>query len=286
MRLRADWLANALTVPYVPTLGPVHPDTATVELFEAVFTIPPGRFLPYDKDQRWFTHKDETVLTEHIHHGAEQTIIATLGRRGAGRVTIYHYARHEPDVLTVRETAQKLVAEYGVDTGRVVWFQHTTHPDAMCSRALLADTTTAGTAPDGRVLDLRNGTPANAASFAEFAPMAGDGMAYLGRLWAEGNVKDPILVAVAGRHVVGAIGPMQIYPVPAGKRQLLPQYFAVLPEHRRAGHGRALWRAAQQWGRANGASYQVLQAVPGSPADHLYHSESVHPLGVVCTVAA
>lgn len=284
MRLRADWLANCLTAPYVPTLGPVHPDCATADLFEAVFTTPPGTFLPYDKDQRWFTTKDEMVLVEQIQHSVEQTTIATLNRRGGGRITAYHYAQQPPDMVTAAEATQKLVAEHGVEAGRVVWFQHSTpHADTKCSRVLLSSTTTPGAAPKGPVVDLHDCPPEVQADFTEFAPKAGDGMAYLGRLWAEGAVHDPVLVAVAGQRVVGAIGPMQTFPTPNGERQLLPQYFAVLPEHRRAGHGRVLWRAAQQWGNHHGAAYQLLQAVPNSPADHLYRSEGVRLLGVVCT---
>jgi len=285
--LRADWLTCAVTVPYVPTLGPVHPDAPTVDLFEAVLDLEPGRFLPYDKDQRWTDRKDETVLVEHTEHTAEKTTVTTLAGRRGGRVTVYHYAQTPPDLLPACENAAKLAAEYGVDASRVVWFQHTPPtPGVTYARALLAPTGEPGTDPDRPVLALDNCPPGVRESFLDFSALAGDGMAHLGRCWAEDRISGPVLVAVNGERVVGAIGPIQTYPGPTGAPQLLPQYLAVLPGHRCGGHGRALWRAAQRWGHAAGAAYQLLQVAPGSAADELYHGEGAHPLGLVCTVAA
>jgi hypothetical protein len=69
MRLLWDWLHPVIQVPYVPTIGPVHPDALTPGLFDDVLRVAgSGMFLPYDKDQRWTTTKDETVLPEHIEH--------------------------------------------------------------------------------------------------------------------------------------------------------------------------------------------------------------------------
>ena len=39
MRFREDWLADVIRVPYVPTLGPVHPQADLPELFEAVVSL-------------------------------------------------------------------------------------------------------------------------------------------------------------------------------------------------------------------------------------------------------
>jgi len=51
MRFRWDWLSAVLHVPYVPTLGAVHPQALSAELFEAVVSVAgTGEFLPYDKD--------------------------------------------------------------------------------------------------------------------------------------------------------------------------------------------------------------------------------------------
>ena len=54
MAIRWDWLQSLITVPYVPALGPVHPEAVTPGLLADVTGIAgTGRFLPYDKDLRW-----------------------------------------------------------------------------------------------------------------------------------------------------------------------------------------------------------------------------------------
>jgi GNAT superfamily N-acetyltransferase len=68
-----------------------------------------------------------------------------------------------------------------------------------------------------------------------------------------------------------------------GTRMQPPQYFAVHPNYRRRGHGRALWRAAMAWGADNGAQYKVLQAAAGSASERLYMSEGMFTLGFVCS---
>lgn len=284
--LRAQWLRDAVTVPHVPTLGPVHPDAGTADLFTAVHRIEPGQFLPFDKDRRWATHKDETVLVGHTRHTPRRTTVATLARRQS-RLTVYHYASTRPDLPAAQEQAAALARRYGATAARVVWFQHSPPPSAIgCVRALVAPTGIAGAVPDRPILALGDCSPPVRDSFAEFCRHIGEGMAHLGRRWAARQITVPIFVAIDGNEVVGAIGPMQTLPGPTETWQLLPQYFAVLPTHRQSGHGRALWRAAQHWGRRAGAAYQLLQTTPDSPAEALYRSEGARPIGLVCTVPA
>ncbi|MGH3599883.1 MAG: hypothetical protein ACRDQH_06340, partial [Pseudonocardiaceae bacterium] len=69
MRFQWDWLRHALRVPYVPTLGPVHPDTLSPELFDDVLAVSTtGQVLPFDKDRRWSPRKNQTVLVAEIIH--------------------------------------------------------------------------------------------------------------------------------------------------------------------------------------------------------------------------
>ncbi|MER5608263.1 GNAT family N-acetyltransferase [Micromonospora tulbaghiae] len=281
--LHEDW-TDTITVPYVPTIGPVHPDSV-VEVFRAVLASRPGEFLPYDKERRWADRKDERVLPGELEQRPDRTAVATLARRRGGRVTVYEYGP-AVDVAAARARAATLAARHGAASAHVVWPGPAPVAEGRAVRVLLAPTARPGPDPDRPVLHLADLPAEVRATFSGFCAAAGPGMAHLGRRWAADDVDAPILVTVAGGRVVGAIGPMQVAPGPDGALQLLPQYLAVDPQRRRGGHGRALWRAGQRWGRTAGAAYQLLQVEAGSPAAGLYASEGVGDLGAVCTVIA
>ncbi|GEB61898.1 hypothetical protein SGA01_75030 [Streptomyces gardneri] len=78
---------------------------------------------------------------------------------------------------------------------------------------------------------------------------------------------------------MGAIGPMEVRTDARGRPQLMPQYFAVLPEVRGQGLGRVLWRAAMHWGQSHGAAYQLLQTELDGPSDRLCQAEGLASLG-------
>ena len=294
MRWHPDHLARMLCVPYVPTLGPVHPAALSPTLFGAVAAVAgTGRFLPHDPDQRWSATKDEQVLPDRIHQGPEQVIVPTLRHRAGGTITMYHYQPIPPELPSALEVAAMLRSTYQVATGRVVWFgpdpagdkPADATPGTRRTRVLLKNfdhTTPLDPVPE-QVVDLDSSTPQVRASFASFATaMAGEGFGFLHTRWQAGMVDGPILVAVADHQVVGAIGPLRILPDPVGALRLLPQYLAVLPTHRSRGHGRALWRTAARWGQFNGAAYQLLQAVVDGASDRMFLTEGLTSLGFVC----
>ncbi len=88
MLFRWDWLRPVLTAPVVPTLGPVHPHALTVDLFSATLVAAASQrhFLPYDKDRRWGTEKQEAILLDDVVHHPDHTLIPTLLSRGRGAV--------------------------------------------------------------------------------------------------------------------------------------------------------------------------------------------------------
>jgi len=277
MRLRWDWLHPVMRVPYVPTLGAVHPDSSLPELFADVLAVAgTGRFLPYDRDARWSDTKDKAVLAGDVVHPADGTLIPVVGRRGVGLVGVYPSGGRPQDRAEAAELAAKLAAVHGTAKARVVWFQspgRTPDSGSHCTRVQLRRFTvhTPSRSPRGAVpLD---GCPAPVReTFAAFAQeLAADGFAFLhGRMLAGGV--GPVLVTIADERVVGAIGPMEIAPDREGRPSLLPQYFGVLPDRRGEGHGRALWRAAMDWGQTHGADYQLLQTVLGGASDRLCQS--------------
>jgi hypothetical protein len=220
MRLRWDWFRSVAPVPYVPTLGVVHPLALTAQLLQDVLDVSgTGRFLPHDKDQRWATSKDEMVLVEDITHTPHRTIIPTLARRSWGLVKIHCYGTAVPGLPHLAKTAGQLRAEHGAAAARVIWFHPPGDPPTTAGAGgirVLLKTFGAAERPVPGVTDLRETPAAVQATFPGFAQaLVGDGFAFLHQQMQAGNVDGPVLVAVEDDRVVGAIGPMQTMPDPA-----------------------------------------------------------------------
>ncbi|MEU6617622.1 GNAT family N-acetyltransferase [Streptomyces parvus] len=281
MFFRWDWLRPQLTAPIVPTLGPVHPEALSVGIFEdtlrAAYT---GDFLPYDKDQRWAGEKDEKVLREDVVHQPEHTLIPTLTRRGRGTVKVFAYGLLDSVNDEAAELAAKLASVHDVAGARVVrpLSPETAHPRG--TRIQLKDFTTGPCpTPDGPVRSITAWPTAVQTTFVPFAEtMAADGLAFLHTQMQAGQCGPVLATAIEGR-IVGAIGPMEVRADAIGRPQLMPQYFAVLPEARGQGIGRILWQAAMHWGQAHGAAYQLLQTEVDGPSDRLCRSEGLASLG-------
>ncbi|MFD0315443.1 GNAT family N-acetyltransferase [Streptomyces flavalbus] len=285
MRFSWDLIEPVLPVPYVPTLGPVRRDDPVRDLFEAVVeNAGTGRFLPYDKDQRWSPTKTERVILDAIEHDRRLTLIPTFSERGGGVVKVHVYGS-TPDSLSVAAVlAGKLAAAYGARQARVVWFLGPEHSEAYArgvgTRVQLKDFAAGpGEAPGVPVLEY--GPLDEPEQFRVFAnQMAAHGFAFLHEQMLDGAV-GPVLVVLDDGVVAGAIGPMETMGDAAGRLRLLPQYFGVLPQYRGRGYGRALWRAAMHWGHDHGASYQLLQTEVGGASDRLCAAEGLTSLGFV-----
>ncbi|MEU6483838.1 GNAT family N-acetyltransferase [Streptomyces sp. NPDC046887] len=281
MFFRWDWLRPQLTAPIVPTLGPVHPDTLSVDLFEDVLrAAATGGFLPYDKDRRWGGRKDEKVLREDVVHQPERTLVPTLDQRGRGTVKVFAYGPHDSVVAEATELAAKLAAVHDVTGARVVRPLGPESARPRGTRIQLKDFAIGPCpAPGGPVRTVTAWPTDVQATFAPFAEaMAADGLAFLHTRMRAGRCGPVLAAAVEGR-IVGAIGPMEVCPDAIGRPQLMPQYFAVLPESRGQGLGRLLWRAAMHWGQAHGAAYQLLQTEVDGPSDRLCQAEGLVSLG-------
>ncbi|MGH3918909.1 MAG: GNAT family N-acetyltransferase [Pseudonocardiaceae bacterium] len=270
-----------VTVPYIPTLGPVGPRALSEELFNAVVDIAgTDRFLPYDKDQRWSSAKDEWLIVDEIIHEPDRTVIPTLSTRGRGLVKVHYYGGGGPILSEVTEWLCSWSAAFDVAGGRVIWFHST--PDGARTRLMLKTFADQDKRHYGHVVGLEDCDVAD--TFPAFAEQLGaDGFAFLYQRIKAGLADGPILVTVEDRHIVGAIGPLGILLDATGTRTQPPQYFAVHPDYRHRGHGRALWQAAIAWGAENGAEYKVLQAASGSAAELFYISEGMSTLGFVCS---
>ncbi|MEU3842895.1 GNAT family N-acetyltransferase [Streptomyces sp. NPDC028635] len=286
MFFRWDWLRPVLTAPIVPTLGPVHPHALTVDLFEDIRTAAAmdRYFLHYDKDRRWSSEKDETVIADGIVHQPDVTLIPTLSTRGRGTTKVFAYG-HRGDILSeAADLAAKIAAEYGVAGARVV---RPLGPEAVPVSGVRIQLQDFAARPcEDRGGPVRPFTAWPAAVRDTFEPyaqaMAADGLLFL-HSQMQAGLCGPVLTAALEGRVVGAIGPMEIRPDAVGYRQLMPQYFAVLPDARGNGLGRLLWRAAMHWGQSHGADYQLLQTEVGGASDQLCRAERLASLGFVTT---
>ena len=284
MRFRADWLREVLTVPYVPILGPVHPDLVDAALFEDVLAAAlDGLVLPYDKDSRWTDRAHEIPLVDEIVHRPEHTVIPVLSRRGAGTIKLFYYGQH-PDLPELRRLAQRVCNTNRAAQGRVIVFSEKAPAHAGAStRILIKDFR--GTSASTRTSPVAELHPDQRAEFLALAnSLANHGFGFLGRRLVNDAIDGPILVAWEETRMVGAIGPLDILRDRQGTRMLLPQYFGVLPKHHGRGHGRSLWRAAADWGHRHGAVYQLLQTKPGQASDRLFLTEGLRSLGFTTAV--
>jgi hypothetical protein len=94
MGIRWSWLQPLMCVPYVPTLGPMHPAAVTVGLFADVIEVAgTGRFLSYDKDRRWGGAKDDQVLTGAIAQEPGLVLLPTLSARRTRCVKVHVYSQ-------------------------------------------------------------------------------------------------------------------------------------------------------------------------------------------------
>ncbi|MEY9844913.1 GNAT family N-acetyltransferase [Streptacidiphilus sp. MAP5-3] len=306
MDLSWDLLRPVMRVPYVPTLGPIHPDALGPDLLADVLAVAgTGRFLPYDKDHRWSGVKDERIMPQDVEHGPDRTVIPTISPWGRGMVKVHYFGTDPAPVAELLQFARKLAAREDVDRARAIWFrpdrpdqpEQVDRPDqadrperqsgVAVTRVQLKTFRPGENEPVDGVEDLRHLPEQVRARFAVFAEqMAADGFAFLWRRFQADAQTGPVLTIVSGGRIVGAIGPMETMKDPAGRVRLLPQYFGVLPEQRGHGHGRRLWRAAMHWGQSSGADYQLLLTRLGGASDALCQAEGLDTLGFVHTASA
>jgi hypothetical protein len=139
MAISWEWLQPLITTPYVPALGPAHPQAVT-----------PGRFLPHDKDRRWADRKDEQVLPESIIQGPSLVMIPTLRTGRASCIRVYIYSRQPQSALNqAAALGRRLCEQHDAAKGRLSWFLppgSDPDPVAACTRTQMR--TFSSTQPD------------------------------------------------------------------------------------------------------------------------------------------
>ena len=233
MRIRWDWLHPVLTTPYVPTLGPAHPQVIAAQLFaDAVEITGTGRFLPYDKDRRWAASKDEHVLAGDIAQQPGLVLVPTFSsHRRAVKVHIYSNRTHDA-LSQAAGLAERLCASHSARTGRLIWLLppgSAPDPGVACTRIQMRTFSPGRHGPTAEPgpglvvsLELDEVPDPVRATFSTFAEkLAAEGFAFLDARIRQGGGVGPVLTCVWDGRVVGAIGPMEIMPDSRGVALLL-----------------------------------------------------------------
>lgn len=278
MSFDADLFLKQTDVPFVPTLGAVHPRALAASVSGLISFAHDGTFLPYDKEKRWGGVKRERVLKDHIFQDESQTVIPTYQDGTVPLVRLYCYG--VPALLeSVHKKFRKLYPQtriQAVSFGADQDFK----PDSivfLCGMGLSilsVETQTSSLSvlsPDiAKTIGL----------LAENDPDNG-GFAFLKERLEQNNDDGEIFVTVENGTITGAVGPLKTMTDAAGKLTCYPVYYGVSKEYRRKGLGRALWSTAINWAQKNYVQYVVLQAQAGSPAEYFYHGLGLVSLGGV-----
>jgi hypothetical protein len=232
MGIRWDWLQPLIIAPYVPTLGPAHPEVVTPGLFaDVIETARTGRFLPHDKDRRWADRKNEQVLTGAITQEPGLVLIPTLSTRRQC-VKVHVYSQQPLGVLSrAEDLGRRLCDEHSAEKGRLFWFLppgSDPDPVAACTRIQMRtfDPGHDAPAPESGIVPLGEVTGPVRATFSVFSQkLAAEGFAFLDSRIREHGGVGPVLTCQRDGKVAGAIGPMEIMPDSRGTARLLPQYF-------------------------------------------------------------
>jgi len=277
----ATLLRSLITVPYLPLLGPVHPECLDDALVADVFRIgSTDGLLPYDKDRRWYATKPAMILVETIARTPGGMIIPVVTRQKQ-RVRLLCYGTVAPDALVeCVAVINKQIPNYQIS---VVNF-------AATATAAVADAATIIFLKRFTTGDVRPADPGveriAAAEAGDLASLAADadngGFGFLAREYGARKLGSTFVARDRG-EVVAAVGPIDTMTDSAGRRFCLPPYVGVASKFRGRGLGTRVWAAAMAEAAAGGAAYLLLQAEAGQAAASFYERQGLEKLGAVIT---
>lgn len=264
-------------VPYVPALGDVYPSAFNKSVEGVISVAGTTDFLPYDKDQRWYQTKQETVLKEFLYQDNFKTIIPTISLINKPLIKLHYYSKETginlPDL-------EKLKQKFPNTPIQLITFQKELNPE-YSSAVFIAELNDIEIKTYPTIVPIETLSPTIAATLPDLANNAPDngGFIFLWERYSQ-NFKDgEILVYTEDDRIKGAIGPLKIGEDAIGQKNLMPPYFGVATDCRRNGIGKALWQAAISWAKNNKAEYLVFSAESSSPAHNFYNALGVKCLG-------
>ncbi len=276
MKLDSDLFLEHMTVPFVPTLGAMHPCALSASVMGVLNFAHDGSFLPYDKEKRWGGVKRERLLKEHIFQDKSCTIIPTLN--DSSLIRLYCYGA-EDALGEQQDSLRKLYPDAKFQAVRF----GANEDFKSDSIVFLADNGLHVPAAKMNAVPFKSLSLPAAETIGLLAKNDADnsGFQFLQDRLAQGHDDGEIFVTVENDAVSGAVGPLQTMTDAAGQLTRYPVYFGVLKNARDKGLGTALWSAAINWAEKEGVQYIILQARTGSPAEHFYRRMGLKALGGV-----
>lgn len=275
----AGLLLSLITVPYLPLLGPAHPDCLDEALVADIFRAgATNGLLPYDKDRRWFTKKPAMILFDAIYRNPLGMIIPVIAH-DMQRIRLLCYGEIPTDALdNCTESIRKPYPDYQMTA---LSFAVTAESGEDAAIIFLKRFTGSDVQPeDPTVKWIDAGNASDLASLSEESENSGFG--FLSTEYGARQLGPTFVICDQGQ-VVAAVGPIDTLLDSAGQSYCLPPYVGVASKYRGQGLGTRVWKAAMSNAATDGATYLMLQAEAGQAAESFYVRQGLMKLGAVIT---
>lgn len=282
------------SVCYLPVLGPVYTGNNSVEqvLSDVLSGLADGEFLFYDKNKRWYTSPPERVLVADIVVVPGGIFIPAKNSFRKNTLKIFYYSSRavdDTDVEKAREIWEALRRREDFEKCTLYSFLPPAMRGFSVQHNLYLQRISEG--------DLLSESPPEICLFCDLVEETKKTFAFLGQepemngfdfLWRENILKNkslsPIICLVRNSEIIGAIGPLDVWPDAWGGLQLLPPYFGVKEKFRGKDCGARLWRAALDFAARHGAKYTLVQNVVDSQAARFYEAQGLERVGEIYTM--
>lgn len=270
---------------YIPVLGPVYVSGNSIKnlLHDVLKNSQTNKFLPFDKNKRWFQKRTEKIILPAIIIN-DKEIYIPVKDNFKNILKIFYYSNNFPDGKTIIE-AKKIYAKLKTDS-RVngLYFYCFKKPKTeikfICHNIYLKNITMKDSLvkfPEG--IGFYNKLPVEIQS--TFSDLGKEhlleGFSFLWEKFMAKNKKlNSIICATEKNKIVGAIGPLDIAADARNELFLFPPHFGVIKRMRRAGIGEKLWKSAMNFAYKKGARYTLVQNELNSPASLFYEKQRLY----------
>ncbi len=272
-------------VLYIPILGAVYISNNRIEklLFDVLENSKTDKFLPYDKNRRWFNKKMERILLSEIVASDEEIFIPTKDSfRNA--IKVYYYSNKFPNDIVIertRELYMKTKLLHKADNLHFYSFENPkTETKFICNNIYLkkiAQKDNLSELPEG--INFFDKLPVKIQqTFKNLGkePELG-GLDFLWKEFISKSKKlNPIICATVKNKIIGSTGYLDIAIDVWGIPFLFPPNLGVIEKMRGIGIGEKLWLSAMSFACQNGAKYTLVQNNSDSPASKFYEKQKLH----------